>query len=202
MNTVMADRRRLGSWADVGWEDPSHVPQWVYTNGRWKDMAIQVNRSRNNKVFRPVSKYFQGFFQNRRSVAWRQNNNGQRFTRGRFNNGENQGNFEKQLKGFSGKWSLDLGNQRTFARVVCLANKETVARVSVSSQQVGNKVNVNLKEASSEKISKIPTDPILSGVSSSQVFGSWVLAQGFGKLCLLPFKETVESTFEYYMGSM
>ncbi|XP_057866114.1 uncharacterized protein LOC131073634 [Cryptomeria japonica] len=135
----MADKRHLGSWADVGWEDPPHVPQWVYTNDRWKDMVIQVNQSGNNKVFQPVSKYFQGFFRNRRCVAWRQNNNGRRFTRGCFNNGGNQGNSKKQLKGFSGKWSLDLGNQQTFARVVGLANKETAARVYVSSQQVGNK---------------------------------------------------------------
>lgn len=51
-----------------------------------------------------------------------------------------------------------------FARFVGLANKETAARVSISSQQVGNKVNVNLKEASLEKVSKIPTDPILPRV--------------------------------------
>ncbi|GLJ10897.1 hypothetical protein SUGI_0137510 [Cryptomeria japonica] len=154
----MANRGHLGSWEDVG---------WVYTNDKWKDMAIQVNWSGNNKVFRPASKYFQDFFGSKRSVAWRQNNNGRRFTQGCFNNGANQGNSEKQFKGFSRKWSLDLGNQRTFARVVGLANKETVARVSISSYQVGNKVNVNLKEASPEKVSKIPSDPILPGVSSS-----------------------------------
>lgn len=67
-------------------------------------------------------------------MAWRQNNNGRIFTLGHFNNGVNQGNSEKQLKGFLGKWCLDLGNQRTFARVVGLGNKETVARVFVSSQ--------------------------------------------------------------------
>lgn len=100
-------------------------------------------------------------------MAWRQNNNGRRFTQGRVNNGANQGNSKKQIKGFLRKCSLDLVNQRTFSRVVGLANKETTARVSISSQTVGNKVNVNLKEASLDKVSKIPIDPILPGVASS-----------------------------------
>lgn len=79
--------RQLGAWADVGWDDPPHVSQWVFSKGRWEDRALRLGRQCRD--LRPVSKYFWGFF---KGLPWHRmgssvwhgsNKNGRKTIRGK-----------------------------------------------------------------------------------------------------------------------
>ncbi|GLJ24616.1 hypothetical protein SUGI_0470780 [Cryptomeria japonica] len=67
----MGETRVIGEWANVGWDDPPHVPQLVFTKGKWVDMAAQNWLRADLRNFRPVSKYFRGFFRGPSSGNWR-----------------------------------------------------------------------------------------------------------------------------------
>ncbi|GLJ09443.1 hypothetical protein SUGI_0109830 [Cryptomeria japonica] len=54
----MGETRVIGEWADVGLDDPPHVPQLVFMKGKWVDMVAQNWLRADLRNFRPVSKCF------------------------------------------------------------------------------------------------------------------------------------------------